>query len=115
MLASSVLARIEQTDHLLGFRIDSNEVWAFMAVTAATRECEIAHDGFAPVLPRNDVIHDVSEFRELFREMTVLARALSTIPDRLFEGFVHRAHAAGLRNDDRAFVFRMTRKSFRLR
>lgn len=99
---------MEQFHHLIGNRVNAGKIRAFEAIAVATRQREVVENSYPTVLLCNDVIVVEGKFRELRREVTILATMLRPFTHSLLEGCVHlcQAAAALLRKDRRALAFR---------
>lgn len=100
-----VTPRVEQSDDLSTFGIDSSDIGAFVRVASGTSQAEIAPNGLAAVLSCDDVIDGKAETIGGLWQAAVFADVAGTFTHPVVKVVVHERQEARprRRSDRRAF------------
>jgi hypothetical protein len=84
-----VLARIEESYHGAGVRIDSRQVRPFTLIASNAGKCQVRRECLAAVLLRDDVVYFERDRDIGLRETAVLAHTTGAIPHGVSERWLH--------------------------
>jgi len=91
VLLPGIPARVEEPGNLARFRINSCYIWSFIRVVVVAAQGQVVACCWAVVFLGNDVVNLERQDVKALGKVAVLAGVLSTVPDELPQGLVHRS------------------------